>query len=48
MIQNMLMGILLYSDDRRFIMGSGPFTMAPGDSQEVVYGSLHAADPEVH
>jgi hypothetical protein len=24
-----------HPDDRRFIMGSGPFTMAPGDTQEI-------------
>jgi len=32
------------SDDRRFLMSSGPFTMAPGDSQEVVYAIINAAD----
>ncbi len=26
--------------DRRFIMGSGPFSMAPGDTQEVVYALI--------
>ncbi len=26
--------------DRRFIMGSGPFSMAPGDTQEVVYAQI--------
>ena len=31
------------SSDRRFLMNSGPFTMAPGDSQEVVFGIMHAA-----
>ncbi len=31
------------SDDRRFLMNSGPFTMAPGDSQEVVFGIMMAA-----
>ena len=30
-------------DDRRFLMNAGPFTMVPGDSQEVVFGILHAA-----
>ena len=30
-------------DDRRFLMNAGPFTMAPGDSQEVVFGIFHAA-----
>ena len=29
--------------DRRFLMNVGPFTMAQGDSQEVVFGVLHAA-----
>ena len=29
--------------DRRFLMTVGPFTMAPGDSQEVVFGIFHAA-----
>ena len=29
--------------DRRFLMNTGPFTMAPGDSQEVVFGIFHAA-----
>ncbi len=29
--------------DRRFLMSVGPFTMAAGDSQEVVYGIFHAA-----
>ncbi len=28
------------ADDRRFLMNSGPFEMAPGDSQEVIYGIL--------
>lgn len=28
--------------DRRFLMSSGPFTLAPGDSQEVVIGMLIA------
>ncbi|NOZ75389.1 MAG: T9SS type A sorting domain-containing protein [FCB group bacterium] len=32
------------SGDRRFLMSSGPFTMAPGDSQEVVYGIFLVAD----
>ena len=31
------------SADRRFLMSVGPFTMAPGDSQEVVFGIFHAA-----
>ncbi len=31
------------SDDRRFLMNAGPFTMAPGDSQEVVFAIFHAA-----
>lgn len=31
------------SADRRFLMNVGPFTMAPGDSQEVVFGIFHAA-----
>lgn len=30
-------------DDRRFLMNAGPFTMAPGDSQEVVFGIINAA-----
>ena len=30
------------SGDRRFMMNSGPFTMAPGDSQEVVFGIIIA------
>ena len=30
------------SADRRFLMSSGPFTMAPGDSQEVVFGIIIA------
>ena len=30
-------------DDRRFLMSVGPFTMADGDSQEVVFGIFHAA-----
>ncbi|HUU46761.1 MAG TPA: hypothetical protein VM118_13610, partial [Acidobacteriota bacterium] len=29
-----------YGDDRRFMMSSGPFTMAPGDTQEVVIAVL--------
>ncbi len=29
-------------DDRRQLMGSGPFTMAPGDTQEVVIGIVMA------
>ncbi|RCK77476.1 MAG: putative lipoprotein [Ignavibacteriae bacterium] len=28
--------------DRRFLMSSGPFTMAPGDTQEIVAGNLIA------
>ncbi len=31
------------SGDRRFLMNAGPFTMAPGDSQEVVFGIFMAA-----
>ncbi len=31
------------SADRRFLMSVGPWTMAPGDSQEVVFGIFHAA-----
>ena len=31
------------SADRRFLMSVGPFTMATGDSQEVVFGIFHAA-----
>ena len=31
------------SGDRRFVMNAGPFTMAPGDTQEVVFGVMHAA-----
>ena len=31
------------SADRRFLMSVGPFTMASGDSQEVVFGIFHAA-----
>ncbi len=31
------------SSDRRFLMNAGPFTMAPGDTQEVVFGIMHAA-----
>ena len=31
------------SSDRRFVMNAGTFTMAPGDSQEVVFGIMHAA-----
>ncbi len=31
------------SGDRRFLMNTGPFTMAPGDSQEVVFGIFMAA-----
>ncbi|MFC1786382.1 hypothetical protein ACFLZA_03405, partial [Candidatus Neomarinimicrobiota bacterium] len=30
-------------DDRRFLMNAGPFTMVPGDSQEVVFGIINAA-----
>ena len=30
------------SGDRRFLMSSGPFTMAPGDSQEVVFAIIIA------
>jgi hypothetical protein len=35
-------GIVNEADDRRFVMVSGPFTMAPGDTQEVVVGELAA------
>ena len=31
------------SDDRRFLMNAGPFVMAPGDSQEVVFGIINVA-----
>lgn len=31
------------SGDRRFLMNSGPFTMAVGDTQEVVFAIFHAA-----
>ena len=31
------------SGDRRFLMNTGPFTMAPGDSQEVVFAIFMAA-----
>ncbi|MFH1851361.1 MAG: T9SS type A sorting domain-containing protein [Candidatus Neomarinimicrobiota bacterium] len=31
------------SDDRRLLMNAGPFTMSPGDSQEVVFGIIIAA-----
>lgn len=31
------------SGDRRFLMNAGPFTMADGDSQEVVFAIFHAA-----
>ncbi len=30
------------SDDRRFLMNAGPFNMAPGDSQEVIYAVMMA------
>ena len=29
--------------DRQFLMSTGPFTMAPGDSQEVIYGIINVA-----
>ena len=32
------------SGDRRFLMNTGPFTMADGDSQEVVFAIFHASD----
>jgi len=32
-----------YPDDRRIKVNSGPFTMAPGDTQEVVYAIILAA-----
>ena len=31
------------ADDRRFLMNTGPFTMSPADSQEVVFAIMHAA-----
>ncbi len=31
------------SGDRRFLMNAGPFTMNPGDQQEVVFAVFHAA-----
>ena len=31
------------SGDRRFLMNVGPFTMQPGESQEIVFGIFHAA-----
>ncbi|MCH7762819.1 MAG: T9SS type A sorting domain-containing protein [Candidatus Marinimicrobia bacterium] len=34
------------SGDRRFLMSSGPFTMAPGDQQEIVGCLLVAAGPD--
>ena len=36
-------GTYAASADRRFLMSVGPFTMAAGDSQEVVFGIFHAA-----
>ena len=36
-------GNYVSSADRRFLMSVGPFTMAQGDSQEVVFGIFHAA-----
>ena len=32
--------------DRRFLMNTGPFTMVPSDSQEVVFAIMHAAAGE--
>ena len=34
------------SGDRRFLMSSGPFTMAPGDTQEVVGSLMVAGGPD--
>jgi hypothetical protein len=34
------------SGDRRFLMNTGPFNMAAGDSQEVVFAIMHAAAGE--
>ena len=34
------------SGDRRFLMNTGPFTMVPSDSQEVVFAIMHAAAGE--
>jgi hypothetical protein len=33
-----------YANDARFLISSGPFTMAPGDSQEVVFAIMLAVD----
>ena len=35
-------GNYVTSSDRRSLMSVGPFTMAPGDSQEIVFNILHA------
>lgn len=37
-------GDFWWPHDRRFMMNSGPFTMAPGDSQEVIYSIIIAKD----
>jgi hypothetical protein len=34
--------------DRRFMMSSGPFTMAPGDTQEIVAGNFIAQGSDYH
>lgn len=34
--------------DRRFLMSSGPFSMAPGDTQEIVAGNLIAQGSDYH
>ncbi len=34
--------------DRRFMMSAGPFTMAPGDTQEIVAGNLIAQGTDYH
>lgn len=34
--------------DRRFMMSAGPFTMAPGDTQEIVAGNLIAQGADYH
>ncbi|MEW6196237.1 MAG: T9SS type A sorting domain-containing protein [Bacteroidota bacterium] len=35
-------GIVIHEADRRFYMSSGPFNMAPGDTQEIVYAQMAA------
>jgi len=35
-------GVKYLPGDRRFALGSGPFTMAPGDTQEVVFAQIAA------